>query len=64
MSTQWNWTWVSSQDDTLKASDSIDQSGGTIYTYRAATRGALSAAELSTSIESISTNIKIGRAHV
>jgi len=54
---QWNWSWVSTQDDTLKASNSVDQSGGTLYTYRAATRGQLSAAELSTSIDSISTNI-------
>lgn len=54
---QWNWSWVAIQDDTLKASDSIDQSGGTLYSYRAATRGQLSAAELSTSIDSISTNI-------
>jgi len=54
---QWNWSWVATQDDTLKASNSTDQSGGTLYTYRAATRGQLSAAELSTSIDSISTNI-------
>ena len=53
----WNWSWVSSTSDTLKASNSIDQSGGTIFTYRAAVRGQLNATELSTSIESISTNI-------
>ena len=54
---QWNWSWVATQDNTLKASNSTDQSGGTLYTYRAATRGQLRAAELSTSIDSISTNI-------
>jgi hypothetical protein len=57
MSSQWNWSWVDTQDNTLKASNSTDQSGGTIYTYRAATRGQLSASEISTSIDSISTNI-------
>jgi len=57
MSTQWNWSWVAAPDDTLKASDSFDQSGGTLYTYRAANRGQLDASDISTSIDSISTNI-------
>jgi hypothetical protein len=57
MSSQWNWSWVVSQDETLKASNSVDQSGGTVYTYRAAKRGQLGASELSSSIDSISTNI-------
>jgi len=65
---QWNWSWVSTLDNTLKASDSIDQSGGTLYTYRAAKRGQLSAVELSTSIDSISTNInqqwRLWRTHI
>jgi len=54
---QWNWSWVSAQNSTLKSSNSVDQSGGTIYAYRAATRGQLKASELSTSIDSISANI-------
>jgi hypothetical protein len=57
MSTEFNWSWVAVPSDTKSESDSIDQSGGSLYTYRAASRGALSAAELSSSIDSISTNI-------
>lgn len=57
MTTEFNWSWVAAPSSTLKESDSINQSGGTIYTYRAATRGQLSAAEISSSIDSISTNI-------
>lgn len=55
--TQWNWSWVATKEDTLKSSDSVDQSGGTLYRYRAATRGQLSAVEMSTAVDSISTNI-------
>lgn len=57
MSTQWNWSWVDSREDTNKSSNSVDQSGGTLYSYRAATRGQLSALELKASIDSTSTNI-------
>lgn len=53
----WNWSWVKVQSETNNKSNSIDQSGGVIYSYRAATRGRLSASELTTSISSISTNI-------
>ena len=54
---QWNWSWVSNQANTLRASNSVDQSGGTLYPYRTATRGQISASELNSSIDSISTNI-------
>jgi len=57
MSTEWNWSWVATPNDTLKSSDSFDDSGGTVYTYRAANRGQLSASDISTSIDSLSTNI-------
>jgi hypothetical protein len=53
----WYWSWVNSKEATLKASESVPQSGGTIYTYRAPERGQLSASQLKNSIDSISTNI-------
>jgi len=66
--TLWNWSWVSATNNTLKSSESIDQSGGTLYTYRAANRGQLDASDISTSIDSISTNINqqwtLWRTHV
>lgn len=55
--TDWNWSWVNSIETTNRASNSIDDSGGTLYVYRAANRGQLSASELRASIDSISTNI-------
>jgi len=56
-SSEWNWSWVASKEDTLKASGTVDQSGGTLYSYRAASRGQLSASELKSSVDSASTNI-------
>ena len=54
MTTQyWKWSWVTSQADTKKASESIDENTGVIYT----SRGRLSSSELTTSINSISTNM-------
>jgi len=68
MSIQWNWSWIATRNETKKASDSVDQSGGTLYTYRAATRGNISSIELKNSIDSISTNInhqwRLWRSHI
>jgi hypothetical protein len=57
MSTQWNWSWVATREETKKASDSVDQSGGTMYTYRTATRGQLRSSEFKNSMDSVATNI-------
>lgn len=57
MTTEFNWSWISSTANTLKSSVSIDQSNGIFYSYRAADRGVLSAADLRTSLDTIGTNI-------
>ena len=68
MSIQWNWSWMKTREETSKASNSVDQSGGTIYTYRTAVRGILETAELQNSIDSFSSNInhqwRLWRSHI
>jgi hypothetical protein len=53
----WNWSWVAAKEDTQKDSESIDQSGGIFYNFRAATRGGISAAELNTFANDTASNI-------
>ena len=53
----WNWAWVATTQDTKKSSNSVDQAGGTVYAYRAASRGQISAVELKAASESTATNL-------
>ena len=67
-SSEWNWSWVKSRDETLKASNTVDQSGGTLYTYKAPAGGQLQAKELKASMATLSTNInhqwRLWRSHI
>lgn len=51
------WEWVNSLTTTNRASSSISASTGTVYTYRAPTRGQIDANELRASMDSMSVNI-------
>ena len=56
-STNWNWAWVDSQENTDKASESILASGGTVYTFRQARNGRIDSSDLNAAFESTASNI-------
>lgn len=54
----WNWSWISSKENTKNASGSIPQSGGTLFSFRQATRGPANSADVNSAFTSVGTNIR------
>jgi hypothetical protein len=52
----WNWSWVADQTDTKNTSGVVHQSGGTIFSFRTPTKGALSASDLNAFSKSVAQN--------
>ena len=57
MTQYWNWSWVNILKETNKSSLSVNQSNGTLPSFRTAVRGQIKAIDLNTSINAINTNI-------
>ena len=53
-----NWSWVADTQSTKKASDVVHQGGGTIYSFRQASGGAIKSSELSAFATSTAMNLQ------
>jgi hypothetical protein len=53
-----NWSWVADKENTKKASEVVQQGGGTIYSFRQAAGGAVSSQELSAFSKSVAMNLQ------
>lgn len=52
----WNWSWVADQKETKRASGVVHQSGGTIFSFRTPTKGALKASDLNAFSKTVAQN--------
>lgn len=63
MTSEFNWSWVNSPEDTAKESGSVLQDGGTVYSFRQPTSGQVSASDLNAFSDSVNQNFQSVRSN-